>query len=115
VRIADLNWMQVEEYLRHDDRIVLPLGSTEQHAYLSLATDSILAEAVAVEAAEPTGVPPVLAYSLTPLKDGKSQSGSQSRGWPEAQTPGWPGRRRVPCISLRCTDTRRDEARVPPP
>jgi Creatinine amidohydrolase len=89
-----------------NDRIVLPLGSTEQHAYLSLATDSILAERVAVEAAEPTGVPvpPVLAYSLTPLKDGKSQSGSQSRGWPEAQTPGWPGRRRVPRISLRCTD-----------
>jgi hypothetical protein len=38
------------------------------------------------------------------VKDGKSQSGSQSRGWPEAQTPGWPGRRRVPCISLRCTN-----------
>ena len=28
VRIADVNWMQVEEYLRHDDRAVLPLGST---------------------------------------------------------------------------------------
>jgi Creatinine amidohydrolase len=87
-----------------NDRIVLPLGSTEQHAYLSLATDSILAERVAVEAAEPTGVPvpPVLAYRLTPLKDGKSQSGSQSRGWPEAQTPGWPGRRRVPRVRYKC-------------
>lgn len=68
MRIADLNWMQVEEYLRRDDRIVLPLGSTEQHAYLSLATDSILAERVAVEAADPLGVPvlPVLAYGITP-------------------------------------------------
>jgi creatinine amidohydrolase len=56
-RIADLNWMQVEGYLERDDRIVLPLGSTEQHAYLSLATDSLLAERVAVEAAEPLGVP----------------------------------------------------------
>ena len=39
MRIKDLNWMQVEEYLKRDDRAVLPLGSTEQHAYLSLATD----------------------------------------------------------------------------
>jgi creatinine amidohydrolase len=68
VRVADLNWMQMEEYLRRDDRIVLPLGSTEQHGYLSLATDAILAERIAVEAAEPLGVPvlPVLAYGITP-------------------------------------------------
>ena len=32
-----MNWMQVETYLRADDRVVLPIGSTEQHAYLSLA------------------------------------------------------------------------------
>jgi creatinine amidohydrolase len=60
--------MQLEAYLEHDDRIVLPLGSTEQHAYLSLATDAVLAERVSVEAAEPLGVPvlPVLAYGVTP-------------------------------------------------
>jgi creatinine amidohydrolase len=60
--------MQLEAYLQRDDRIVLPIGSTEQHAYLSLATDSILAERVAVEAAEPLGVLvlPVLPYGLTP-------------------------------------------------
>jgi creatinine amidohydrolase len=68
VRIRDLNWMQVEEYLSGDDRIVLPVGSTEQHAYLSLETDNILAERAAVDAAEPLGVPvlPVLPYGLTP-------------------------------------------------
>lgn len=61
--------MQLEAYLDHDDRIVLPLGSTEQHAFLSLETDNILAERVSVEAAEPLGVPvlPVLAYGITPL------------------------------------------------
>ena len=60
--------MQLEAYLEHDDRIVLPLGSTEQHAYLSLATDAILAERVAAEAAEPLEVPvlPALAYGVTP-------------------------------------------------
>jgi creatinine amidohydrolase len=68
MRIAEMNWMMVEEYLRRDDRCVLPLGSTEQHAYLSLAVDSILAERLAVEAAEPLGIPvfPVLAYGITP-------------------------------------------------
>ena len=68
MRVADLNWMQLEMYLEQDDRIVLPLGSTEQHAYLSLATDAILAERVSVEAAEPLGVPvlPALAYGITP-------------------------------------------------
>lgn len=60
--------MQLEDYLERDDRIVLPIASTEQHAYLSLSTDSILAERVAVEAAEPLGVPvlPVLPYGITP-------------------------------------------------
>ena len=68
MRISDMNWMMVEEYLKRDDRCVLPLGSTEQHAYLSLSVDSILAERIAVETAEPLGVPvfPVLAYGITP-------------------------------------------------
>jgi hypothetical protein len=44
-----------------------PVGSTEQHAYLSLETDNILAERASVEAAEPLGVPvlPVLPYGVT--------------------------------------------------
>jgi len=68
MRISEMNWMMVEDYLKRDNRAVLPLGSTEQHAYLSLSVDSILAERLAVEAAEPLGVPvfPVLAYGITP-------------------------------------------------
>jgi creatinine amidohydrolase len=68
MRISEMNWMMMEKYLQRDDRCVLPLGSTEQHSYLSLSVDSILAERVAVEAAEPLGVPvfPVLAYGITP-------------------------------------------------
>jgi creatinine amidohydrolase len=60
--------MQVEEYLRHDDRAVLPLGSTEQHSYLSLSVDSILSEQVAVDAADPLGIPvfPAMPYGPTP-------------------------------------------------
>jgi creatinine amidohydrolase len=59
--------MQLEAYLGEDDRIVLPVGSTEQHAYLSLETDNILAERASVEAAEPLGVPvlPVMPFGVT--------------------------------------------------
>jgi len=68
VRIEDCNWMQIEAYLERDDRIVVPLGSVEQHAYLSLGVDMILSERVSVEAAEPLGVLvlPSLPYGLTP-------------------------------------------------
>ena len=57
MRIAEMNWMQVRDHVAQDDRAVLPVGSTEQHAYLSLAVDAILAERVATEAAEPLRVP----------------------------------------------------------
>jgi len=68
MRITDLNWMQVEALLAREDRAVLPVGSIEQHAHLSLATDTLLAERLAVEAAEPLGVPvfPAIAYGVTP-------------------------------------------------
>ena len=68
MKISEMSWQQVEDYLKADDLAILPLGSTEQHAGLSLSVDSILAERVAVEAAAPLGVPvfPVLAYGVTP-------------------------------------------------
>lgn len=68
MHIKDMNWMQVEAYLKADDRCVLPIGSTEQHGYLSLGVDLILAERVALEAAAPLGVPvyPVMPFGIAP-------------------------------------------------
>jgi creatinine amidohydrolase len=68
MKITEMNWMQVETYLKGDDRAVVPIGSTEQHAYLSLGVDIILSERVSVEAAAPLGVPvfPTLNYGITP-------------------------------------------------
>jgi creatinine amidohydrolase len=68
MRVADMNWQDVEAASARDLRAVLPLGSVEQHAGLSLCTDAILAERVAVEAAEPLGIPvfPVMPYGLAP-------------------------------------------------
>jgi creatinine amidohydrolase len=68
MQIAAMNWMQVADYVKRDDRAVLPIGSIEQHAYLSLAVDAILAGKMAQDAAEPLGIPvfPTLNYGLTP-------------------------------------------------
>lgn len=67
MRIAEMNWMQVGEHVAKDDRCVIPIGSTEQHAFLSLSVDSILAARVAEEAAAPLDVPvfPVVNYGHT--------------------------------------------------
>jgi creatinine amidohydrolase len=68
MRVADMDWRMIEDWVRHDDRGVICLGSTEQHSGLSLTTDAILAERVAVEAAEPLGIPvfPAMPFGLAP-------------------------------------------------
>ena len=68
MRVSEANWQQIEAYLKTDDRAILPLGSTEQHAGLSLSVDSILSEKVAADAAAPLGIPvfPVVSYGITP-------------------------------------------------
>ena len=45
MRIRDLNWMPLEEYLARDDRILLPVGSTEQRRAGSV-TDRVWEAAV---------------------------------------------------------------------
>jgi len=62
MRMEDLNWMDVEEYLKRDDRLILVVGACEQHGYLSLLSDVKIPLALAETAAQRTGVlvaPPV--------------------------------------------------------
>lgn len=56
MRIEDLNWMDVEAYLKHDDRLMLIIGACEQHGYLSLLTDIRIPQALADAASQQTGV-----------------------------------------------------------
>lgn len=56
MRIEELNWMDVEAYLEHDDRLLLVLGACEQHGYLSLLTDIKIPLALADAASTRTGV-----------------------------------------------------------
>ena len=68
MNIAHMNWFQVESYLEHDNRVVLPIGSTEQHAYLSLCTDYTLSSKLAETAGKRCNVPvyPGLPYGVAP-------------------------------------------------
>lgn len=71
--LADMSWIEVQEYLEHDDRVIMPLGATEEHGtHLGLGTDFIEAEAIARGAGEATGVmvAPTLNYGMSlPLMD----------------------------------------------
>jgi creatinine amidohydrolase len=56
MRFEDLNWFDIEAYLKQDDRLMIVLGSCEQHAYLSLLTDVKIPLALADAASEASGV-----------------------------------------------------------
>ncbi len=68
MRIEDLNWMEVEEYLKHDDRLILITGACEQHGYLSLLSDIKIPLALADAASQQTGVlvAPPLNFGCSP-------------------------------------------------
>jgi creatinine amidohydrolase len=62
MRLGEMNWMEIETYLKKDNRIILVLGSTEQHGYLNLMTDVKIPLALADSVSQQSGVvvaPPV--------------------------------------------------------
>ena len=66
--LAEMTWEQVEEYLKHDDRLILVIGSTEQHGrHLTFATDAMVPYAIGRRASEATGVivAPPLNYGMS--------------------------------------------------
>jgi len=68
MRYEEMNWFDVEEYLKQDDRLMLVLGACEQHAYLSLLTDVMVPLALADAASRLTAVPvaPPLNFGCSP-------------------------------------------------
>jgi creatinine amidohydrolase len=68
MRLEDLNWMDVEAYVQHEDRLMLVLGACEQHGYLSLTTDTRIPLALADAAGERTGVivAPPIPFGVSP-------------------------------------------------
>jgi creatinine amidohydrolase len=69
MRLQDMNWMDVERYLQRDTRAIVITGSTEQHAYLSLTTDTLIPLRLALAAAErdPVVIAPPIPFGVSPL------------------------------------------------
>ncbi|BCO08072.1 hypothetical protein GF1_04480 [Desulfolithobacter dissulfuricans] len=68
-RLEENSWQDVAAYLEDDNRIIIPVGSTEQHGtFAPLGTDTHVALAVAEEGAERSGVlmAPPLWYGWSP-------------------------------------------------
>jgi len=68
MRFEDLSWMDIEEYLKGDDRLMLVIGACEQHGYLSLLCDVKIPLALADAASQQTGVllAPALSFGCSP-------------------------------------------------
>jgi creatinine amidohydrolase len=65
--LSDMSWEEVKEYLEHDDRVIIALGSMEEHGrHLGLGTDLREGEAIAVGTGEVSGVAvaPTLNYGM---------------------------------------------------
>jgi len=68
MRFEDLNWLDIENYLKTDNRLLLVLGACEQHGSLSLTTDVKIPLALADAASQQTGVlvAPPLHFGASP-------------------------------------------------
>lgn len=68
MRFEELNWFDVENYLKTDDRLMIIIGACEQHGYLSLLTDIKIPQALADAASAQTNVliAPPLNFGLSP-------------------------------------------------
>jgi len=68
MRLEDLNWFDVQSYLQQEDRLMLVLGSCEQHGYLSLLSDAKIPLALADAASQQTDVlvAPPLNFGCSP-------------------------------------------------
>ncbi len=56
MRLGEMNWMEVETYLKKEDRLLMVLGATEQHGFLCTSTDVKIPLALADAASQQSGV-----------------------------------------------------------
>lgn len=67
MKLAEMTWPQVEEYLKTKKTIIVPIGSTEQHGPTGLiGIDHLSSQSIAEKAAEQTQtmVAPTIAYGM---------------------------------------------------
>ena len=70
MKLHHTTWPEIEAYLQHQDGIIIPTGSTEQHGPIGLiGTDALCAELVASGAADKLNalLAPTLSYTPAPF------------------------------------------------
>ena len=68
-RLYKLTRPEIEEYLKKNDTVLVPIGSTEQHGkHMAVDTDAFTAQEISNRVAEKTGVlvAPVISYGYSP-------------------------------------------------
>ncbi len=68
MQLAESTWKQVATYLEHDDRVIVPVGSTEQHGPRAvIGTDHLVPAGIAAEAGRRSGVlvAPTIVYGMS--------------------------------------------------
>jgi creatinine amidohydrolase len=56
MRLGEMNWMEIGNYLKKDDRLLIVLGANEQHGFLCTSTDVKIPLTLADAASQQTGV-----------------------------------------------------------
>ena len=81
--LQEQTWSDIETYLKKDDRILLPIGSTEQHGrFAPLGTDTYVAISLAEDVSAKLGVlaaPPPW-YGWSPHITGNPTASSAEKG-----------------------------------
>ncbi len=68
-RLFKLTRPEVEKYLKNNDMVLVPVGSTEQHGkHMAVDTDAFTAQEISLRVAQKTGVlvAPVISYGYSP-------------------------------------------------
>lgn len=84
MRLLDLGWPEVAEYLKRDQRVIIPAATCEQHStHLPLSTDTVVTEYIADYLSDRTGVivAPTLNYGVN-LPCDRFYSGTSSLSEP---------------------------------
>lgn len=67
MKLAEMTYREVEEYLKNNQKLIIPLGTTEQHgAHLPLNNDVLVAEYLSQELSNRTGtvIAPAISYGV---------------------------------------------------
>jgi creatinine amidohydrolase len=78
--LAEIAWPEVGEYLKRDQRLIIPIGTCEQHGrHLPLGTDTLMAERIAHDLSSEFGVlvAPTVSYGVNVETD-EAYSGTAS-------------------------------------